>query len=127
MYKGYTGDKEDKQAIFDFIVEKARKQNAISMNRSNTCKYRGPNGLMCFVGFLIPDDKYEQWMDQSSPKCKLINVLEVIGLKDHLSFLSSLQEIHDFSMNVCVWNHEFKKFAEQHNLIYTEDTDAKSI
>ena len=116
MYEGYTGDKEDKQAIFDFIVEKARKQRKKSI-KDNQCVYRGSDGSMCFIGFLIPDYKYTPRMDICEG---LYFVLETIGFS-HLhpiQFFRKLRQIHDHE-DPTHWERRFEDFAKCFNLIYT--------
>ena len=116
MYEGYTGDKEDKQAIFDFIVEKARKQNCQSLGLGGRCKYRGYDGRMCFVGFLIPDRLYYSGLD--SPLAAFNHVLIVLKMQHQREFLANLQKIHDH-VPPYKWEERFKYFAKCFNLIYT--------
>lgn len=51
----------DKQAIFDRVVTHLLTQKRRSVTITGgvrTCMYRAPNGDMCAIGCLIPDDVY---------------------------------------------------------------------
>lgn len=52
--------KINKQATFDAAVHGLNAQRAFSSSEDNpeSCRYRGPNGAKCAVGFLIPDDRH---------------------------------------------------------------------
>jgi hypothetical protein len=47
------------QEIFDKVVTHLRTQGKQAKNTSDDCVYRRPNGLMCAVGCLIPDELYD--------------------------------------------------------------------
>ena len=53
------------QGIFDFVVPRLAVQGKRSRRSedSSLCSYRGPNGLKCAVGHLIPDSLYKKEMD----------------------------------------------------------------
>ena len=59
--------KIDKQAAFDAAVHGLNTQRAFSSSETNpeSCRYRGPNGVKCAVGFLIPDDRYDDGIENS--------------------------------------------------------------
>lgn len=46
------------QELFDTCLNHLRKQGKRSVNSTGDCLYRAPDGSMCAVGALIPDDKY---------------------------------------------------------------------
>jgi hypothetical protein len=85
---------QDPQVVFDIVVEHALRQNcrSTSLDNSNDCMYRGPNGTKCFAGALIPDDKYlpsfegRGWITLIAKGCVESQNRELI---------SALQEIHD--------------------------------
>lgn len=54
--------RERRQKIFDRGVAGIRKQGRRSVSL-NTCMYRSEGGAKCFVGHLIPDEKYSSWME----------------------------------------------------------------
>jgi len=73
---------------------------------SPQCKYRGADGAKCFIGLMIPDDKYYDSLEGGVASCDLIR-MEFIGQDDtgpHSGYdfsyaLSKLQEIHDTPYN----------------------------
>lgn len=111
----------NKQEIFDKVIQHARTQNKTAINKQNECVYRTKNGLKCFIGCLIPDDKYEPFMEGITISSILI--LDAIGIpnnqrtKQNLSFLRQLQIIHD-GCPVDKWEEELQSFAKQYDLIY---------
>lgn len=46
------------QSVFDYAVAHMAAQGRRSTNGDSRCLYRGPDGLMCAVGCLIPDEEY---------------------------------------------------------------------
>lgn len=81
------------------------KQGQQSVNENGFCMYRGPNGLKCVVGHMIPDEKYKasfesagggQGSELDSPH--QIELREVLGVKEtdwEFALLGSLQNCHD--------------------------------
>lgn len=51
------------QEIFDTVVTHLSKQGKRSVNIEGDCLYRGPGGLSCAVGCLIPDSEYVHEME----------------------------------------------------------------
>ena len=56
------------QGTFDTVLAHARKQGKKSLahNDQSSCLYRNEDGLMCFVGVLIPDDRYQETMENQT-------------------------------------------------------------
>ena len=109
------------QELFDKVVAHARSQREKAVNEEGSCLYRGPRGLKCFIGALIPDDKYTPELEGRSGGGPIVGKvwglnLEVPGQKD-LSY--KLQEIHDISPIVS-WENEFELIAAAFNLTYTQ-------
>lgn len=113
----------DRQAIFDKVVSFARKQNKKSVDpTTRDCLYRGPKGIKCFIGCLIPNSRYSKDLEGSS-----IQQIEVqkaafgvsLSSKD-VRFMFSLQRIHD-DHDPSDWNIEFEKFAKNYGLNYHDD------
>lgn len=69
-----------------------------SIAQDGLCKYRGPDGMRCAIGYLIPDDKYVPDMEFSSIARNNL-VIHAIGvdLSDDsmLPWLTGLQRCHD--------------------------------
>jgi hypothetical protein len=80
------------QELFDTVANHLRNQGLKCMIHGS-CKYRGHGGLKCAIGALIPDSKYESWMDTTV--IELRSVLWCIGLLDHLELCRDLQILHD--------------------------------
>lgn len=85
------------QEIFDLVTTHLLKQGATSFNtKTDSCMYRH-NGLKCAVGFLIPDDEYDPFMEGFG----VINLIEkfnkpcIEDMKPFVDILSELQRIHD--------------------------------
>lgn len=85
----------DPQGVFDFVVKKLREQGRASANRRR-CLYRGPHGMKCAVGQMIPDDLYDPKMDDDGDTCSgLRHILPKIGQMDNYELLAALQLAHD--------------------------------
>lgn len=108
------------QEMFDKVVAHARAQNCKAIIGAK-CLYRGPNGTKCFIGALIPDDKYSTALEN-----KMVGrpeVMEAAGLlKEQAGLANSLQQIHD-NYSVTQWEHGFESVARIHNLTYTPPTE----
>lgn len=105
----------NKQEIFDKVVNHARTQNQKAIE-GGQCKYRTSNGLKCFIGALIPDDKYDPYLEGHISS----EVLKAIGIDytiDNRIFLCELLIIHDQKIPDS-WELEFQSFAKKHNLDY---------
>lgn len=84
--------KEERQQMFDTIIEKMVEQRVPSVNKDGYCVYRGPNGTKCAVGHLITDDEYSEEMESA----KASDVAKHIErFYDHRFFLQELQHCHD--------------------------------
>lgn len=67
---------------------------------SKNCYYRAPDGTKCAVGILIPDDQYDPRMDRDNETISMIAVKFsekpfFKSIREHMSFLTDLQNIHD--------------------------------
>lgn len=101
----------DKQQIFNTVAQNLLIQNECSWN-GEICLYRGPNGLKCAAGVLIPDELYQPEMEGhdfcefngpeigrqallEAPKPELWNdVIALVGA-DNIGLIKKLQKIHD--------------------------------
>lgn len=95
-------DKEVLQKLFNEAGEKVIAQGRQSIDKSsNTCVYRGPNGIKCAVGHLITDEQIAKYIIRPSSGVELftITLLEEIapGVNPSVAveFLGSLQGCHD--------------------------------
>lgn len=86
--------------LFDKVVDHLLKQNAKSeTSPGGFCKYRGPNGLKCAVGFLISDAAYSESIECKSvvdAKVKAALAKSRVSItEDNINMLSELQYMHD--------------------------------
>lgn len=91
----------NKQELYNKAVTHLITQNCQSYDSEREfCSYRSPEGLMCVIGALIPDDLYDPKMEgvavngllAAFPEVK--RFLEVESEEDDF-FLRSLQDVHD--------------------------------
>jgi hypothetical protein len=94
------------QEIFDKVVEHLAKQGRHSLSRNKLhCLYRGPDGLMCAVGCLIPDEMYDPTIESQTISDI---ILAPSSLRTHLPsyfngniiLLGDLQIAHDRSKDL---------------------------
>lgn len=88
----------NKQQIFDKIVAGLASQGfkqSVDMSDGGMCVYRGPDGLKCAVGWLIPDEEYSKGLEGYSVENN--TVAKAAGLKGSAQweFTARIQEIHD--------------------------------
>ena len=109
------------QEVFDTVASHLLKQKAkSSVDGDHTdCLYRDPNGNMCAIGCLIPDDKYTKDIEGENMHVLANKIGEVIPIitdaSDEESFLQDLQDIHDDRL-VESWPDALEKFAQEYNL-----------
>lgn len=76
-------------------------------------RYRGPNGLKCPAGLLIPDDRYEpEWEGRSA--WTLDYFRENFSVRE-LALIDKLQYVHDF-MPVDDWAFELQGVAHEFDI-----------
>jgi hypothetical protein len=109
------------QEAFDAAVEHLRKQGKRSQSKYSTdCLYRGPNGLKCAVGALIPDELYEKSYEGRAIKVLVYTADNMSKLfrNVNIDMLVTLQRVHD-----CVpaeqWEHNFECIAKRYELTLT--------
>lgn len=117
----------DKQEIFNkaFLGLKAQGFNQ-SITDTKKCLYRGPDGMKCAIGHIIPDELYKKnWDVKSKTVDFLPNTLwKKLGI-DWLSnnmyqFLMALQRIHDNCRNPELMEARYREFARENNLSVPE-------
>lgn len=91
-----------RQEMFEKASRHLFQQGKRAVTGLNRCVYRGPNGLMCAVGCLIPDEMYNLTMEELGSIDILLSnrVVENLTLPkgiNHVneSFLGALQNAHD--------------------------------
>lgn len=103
------------QEAFDKVKTHLLTQQQKSQNsNSNICLYRGPNGLKCAVGALIPDEEFKEELNNYSVVQYGMRTLPSLKGLD-IELLATLQIVHDES-EVAEWENELRKVAEKFNL-----------
>ncbi|WP_062227634.1 hypothetical protein [Aureimonas frigidaquae] len=82
------------------------------------CLYRH-NDLKCAAGHLIPDDLYDQHMENQgfADLCEAFpDVQQLIPTDELQNFTAKLQSIHDSNTNPKEMEHDLRILARQHDL-----------
>ena len=91
------------QEAFETVANHLLAQGRPSKNEKGMCVYRGPNGLKCAVGALIPDESYNPRMEDICASGIIVRFDDLEFLKEaNLEvngerLLDVLQELHDSS------------------------------
>lgn len=81
------------QETFDFVARALAAQGRPSIE-DGLCVYRGPGGLKCAAGHLIPDDRYSRGMENlPAQHPSIAGMLAELGHSTGL--VSALQAAHD--------------------------------
>ena len=84
------------------------------MFNDNSCLYRGPGGLKCAAGCLIPDDKYSESMEALAVD-GLPFFNELCTTISQMMLLKKLQRIHD-NDEPSNWEGYLRELANANNL-----------
>lgn len=104
-----------KQEVFNVVREHLLKQGVRSENAAGSFRYRGPNGLMCAVGVIIPDDLYHPEMEGRVVK-DIWHMFSLGYYPNVLDLLEDLQNVHDTYWPP-VWAEKLEAIRQRHNLI----------
>lgn len=111
----------DRQDVFDRVARHLLRQGRKAEDpETKICRYRASDGSKCAIGCLIPDEKYEDWMEG--------NVIRNLVEDDRFpfpewrgdsngEFLQRLQRIHD-SYTTDKWAEKLQAFALERGLSY---------
>ena len=85
------------QQIFDTVATHLSDQGEQSLNKGGDCMYRGPKGLKCAVGRLIPDDIYVTGMEGRKVSALVVEFIvpDFFMVDDNQVVLEQLQSVHD--------------------------------
>lgn len=122
------------QEAFNKIWTFISAQGKQSMNPDGNCQYRGPDGMQCAVGCLIPNDEYITLLDDGSlvPKeyhngLQFAQALVPSLQKYDLAFLEDMQRFHDFVPNtepfLVTWQSSMREYAAENNLTVPGDSN----
>lgn len=105
------------QDLLDTVSEHLLTQmerSAIEVGNELHCRYRGPNGLKCAIGCLIPDEKYKPELETIIASNSAI--LSAAGLTfEQSALVEELQNIHD-GIPVTHWKEHLIVLANKHGL-----------
>jgi hypothetical protein len=109
------------QEIFNIVSAHLLNQGQKSVS-NGICMYRGPNGLKCAAGCLIPDEEYNPEFESNR-----WNVLVDDGLIQNKfkTEIVALQEIHDYAPKndpeqcVIQWKTKLIEFANEYKLTHS--------
>lgn len=103
------------QEAFDTMVRHLRKQGRKSENdQKDYCLYRGPEGLKCAVGVLIPDSEYQKKWDEAGIRVNELGHCQSLNGLD-LTMLEKMQFAHDCA-SVDSWEICFERIAARYHL-----------
>ena len=104
----------NRRVIYETVRQHLLTQRAKSQTGGD-CLYRGPNGLKCAIGCLIPDEVYK-------PDMESLDVMGMLKLWPNHPFsdirdlfLRDLQCIHD-NLEPEYWTSALDDFAHRYNL-----------
>jgi len=107
-----------RQNIFNISASGLLKQGKASKD-SSSCMYRGPNGLKCAIGMLIPDKLYKpRFEGYDASGFGVRKALVKAGVPNtvaFVNFLACLQKVHD-AHPVEDWDRELVNFAHLYDL-----------
>jgi hypothetical protein len=106
---------ETEQEVFDIVYKHLMKQKrrcALDDSKNSSCRYRGREGTKCAAGALIPDDAY----DESIENCtwsRLVHERKVPFL--HRELIVRFQRIHDLNEPED-WESILQQLADEYQL-----------
>jgi hypothetical protein len=102
------------QELYDYIVEAVVKQGRPSVGDNDRCLYRGPDGLKCAAGHVIPDSMYSPVAMENSGVHQLQSQGELPkSLIPHKNLLGYLQDAHDAHSRDADFLHNFLDAAKR--------------
>lgn len=105
-----------RQETFDIVTKHLLTQNAVSEDEGGTCMYRGPNGLKCAVGVLIPDELHCPSMEgEPADGWMVADILRPLG--HDVELCADLQRIHDIGYTDD-WHEALADLACEHGLTF---------
>lgn len=116
-----------KQQIFEKVCRHLARQAAPSVRHKPDdpepdCLYRGPKGLRCAVGCLIPDNLYRPTMEGYNVSDLAKFHPELPHLRRHTNILTKMQYIHD-SQKPDQWPAALEVLAKEHKLTMPATVD----
>jgi len=130
----------NRQQIFDNVylglMSQGFRQSVVTFNidtphTHQMCKYRGEGGLKCAVGWLIPDDMYDDELEDCGGiryNPPVIDLLKLVGItEDQVEFLAELQRCHDINKDPREMQTMLNKIAECNNLTIPQQDSSEQM
>ncbi len=96
------------------VVQHLRTQQVRSV-KDGRCLYRGPDGLKCAIGVLIPDDQFDRAMEGLPIEDLVKFKIPALESLDH-ALLARIQGIYDCAI-IETWEFRFQQVAKTHGLV----------
>lgn len=119
---------QQKQEFFDNAVRGLWSQGwKRSVDEKGFCRYRGPDGCRCALGWNIPDERYTE--DIEGLGAETPELLAALGLcstdSETINWLGDLQFFHDDyrASNPAVMRANLREFASNNHLIAPQELD----
>jgi len=109
-------DKTRQQELFNKAWLGMKSQGWQKSASGGTCWYRSPDGKRCAVGWLIPDDKYEQWFEGHGVISEITEAIGCSATDDSRYWLERLQSLHDDEFSQSSREVRFRLFARDEDL-----------
>lgn len=109
------------QEIFDIVAAHLLQQKARCVDRNGNCMYRGPKGLKCAAGCLIPDEEYTERFENravSAPDTQVGIWFRNRYTENQIMLITDLQRLHD-NFSGGSWEDSLQILAIKHNLTFT--------
>jgi hypothetical protein len=105
-----------RQEVFNKVARHLLQQNERSRENGKGCLYRGPRGLKCAVGCLIPDDKYIPVIE-GEPVQSIMSRYDILSdfPKEYGLLLANLQNLHDMD-EPANWKKGLVEIGKYHDL-----------
>jgi len=109
------------QELYDYIVEAIVKQGRPSVGDNDRCLYRGPDGLKCAAGHVIPDSFYSEFIEEDTGVLQLrLKGRLPKSLVPRVDLICDLQVAHDAASNYAdflrIFMQETERLAGKFNL-----------
>jgi hypothetical protein len=107
----------ERQEMLNKVISRAKlgvKSSEEDEDDGNNCLYRAADGNRCFVGELIPDEKYSRDIEDTPVGKHMIDRIPGATLLD-IDFLQDMQTVHD-NYTVEEWKDELSSLADKYNL-----------
>lgn len=108
------------QIVFDRVARHLLTQRQRSYVKGigggiGMCRYRGPNGLRCAAGILIPDKSYREGLEGQNVGNYDVRCALEPAAQNHIALLRDLQNVHD-NHHTAAWPKMLTKVASLHQL-----------